>query len=193
MGNIYASRELHLIRHAESVCNANRVITGSLDSPLTPLGLEQAKRLAIQLDSQYDIAFHSSLCRTKQTLYTVINHANLNVIKILMDSRLDERSIGVLEGQPQRFIPEYSRGDLDFAPEQGETYRDVTTRVLSFLNDLQIQTFSKALICTHMGPLRIIMGILKEYTSGIEVLSQKFDNGAVIKVPFNKLTDPLFL
>lgn len=40
---------LYLVRHGQTTFNLEKRLQGRQDSPLTPLGMEQAKALALQL------------------------------------------------------------------------------------------------------------------------------------------------
>jgi|GEM_PF-2036298 len=192
-----SSIEIHIIRHAESEINAQKRITGSQDVKLTPRGREQAKHLGQKLDESYDVAFTSTLERAYETLNLALGNGNVNVGTIIRDSRLNERSLGILEGKRQHTVLEYAAGDLDYAPEQGESYREVTQRIISFLLNLfesvSEQKLEKVLICSHMGPMRIMVGILADIANPVEVLNFRFSNAEVLKINWEKLQLPKFL
>ena len=64
--------EFYFIRHGESTSNATPGFAAGVDfdSPLTPKGLEQAKRLGHRLKAEgvsFDRVYSSSLMRTVQT------------------------------------------------------------------------------------------------------------------------------
>ena len=49
------TKHLYLMRHGQTLFNVRRKIQGSCDSPLTPLGIEQAKKAKELLsDIQFD-------------------------------------------------------------------------------------------------------------------------------------------
>lgn len=188
---------MHLIRHAESRINADKRVTGSQDVELSSFGEEQAKHLGTQLDSYYDLAFTSTLQRSRRTLEIAIESAGIRIGDILQDRRLNERSLGILEGQKSRWIREYVYGDLNYAPERGESYKRVAQRILSFLLDLAHCTseepLSRILISGHMGPMRIMVGLLMQEKDPATVLSLKFSNTEVIKLTWERLQIPGFL
>lgn len=189
--------ELHLIRHAESSINAKKLVTGSQDVELTKSGEEQAKNLGERLSKEYDLAFVSGLKRSQKTLEIAISNGEIKVKNIYQDKRLNERSLGVLEGRNYRWIPEYARGELSYAPQGGENYESVTCRILSFLIDLAEYSYShsvrRVLISSHMGPMRIMVGILTEETNPVTVLKMKFSNTEVIKMSYDHLELPRFM
>lgn len=191
------SIEIHIIRHAESEINAQKRITGSQDVKLTLRGKEQAKHLGQKLDELYDVAFTSTLKRAYETLNLALGDGSIDVGAIICDSRLNERSLGILEGKRQHTVLEYATGNLDYAPEQGESYREVTQRIISFLLNLfesaLEQKVEKVLICSHMGPMRIMIGILADIADPVEVLNFHFSNAEVLKINWEKLQFPKFL
>jgi broad specificity phosphatase PhoE len=189
--------DLHLIRHAETETNADKLITGSQDVKLTSKGEEQAISLGEKLEKYYDIAFASELQRSQKTLEIALHEGRVSVDNLLADKRLNERSLGVLEGQRSRWIPEYDAGDLHYAPEEGESYSKVAQRTLSFLLDVADfvvdKDINKILICGHMGSLRILVGIIEEQENPVTVLGLSFLNAEVYKLAWNRLRIPKFL
>jgi broad specificity phosphatase PhoE len=197
---LYLNRnvELHLIRHAESTMNANNIITGSLNPELSPAGVAQAKTLGSILDIHYDIAFCSRLKRTKDTLDLALNSCRTSVKDFFYDARLNERNLGILQGQPNRYIPEFATGNLDYIPYLGESYKQVSIRLLSFLIDLlylitEETEVNKILICSHSGIMRILFGIIEEFNDPSKVLNLSFPNTQLLRVNLNRLTIPPFL
>lgn len=191
------SKTLHLIRHAETESNADGLITGSLDVKLSPQGEVQGRRLGQKLDDYYDIAYCSKLERSQKTLQLALETGRVRVGQIFEDERLNERSLGVLEGQKRQMIPAYAAGDLNYAPQNGESYAEVAQRIFSFLlalSDSLMNTESnKALICGHMGTMRILVGIIEEEKDPVTVLAFSFPNAEVLKLTWTQLKIPEFI
>jgi broad specificity phosphatase PhoE len=189
--------QLHLMRHGETVTNAKALVTGSQDVPLTALGEEQAKRIGPLLDSHYDLALHSTLSRSLHTLRLALEAGRITVDRVWSDPRLNERSLGVLEMQPWRPVNEYAHGDLSYAPERVDSYAEVARRCLSLLLDLVdfVATASpeRILVSGHMGPMRILLGILEERSDPVGVLARSFENTEVVRVQWSRLVLPGFL
>jgi probable phosphoglycerate mutase len=189
--------QLHLLRHGETVTNAQSVVTGSQDVALSPNGEEQARQAGRELDSSYDLAMHSTLSRSHRTLVLALQAGHTKVTTVRADARLNERSLGVLELKPSKHVDEFARGDMNYAPEGGENYAEVTRRSLSLLLDLRafvIATQSdKILLCGHMGPMRILLGILEDLSDPVQVLAQSFTNTQIIRIQWRQLTFPRFL
>lgn len=191
------SLTLHIFRHGETLRNQLGLITGASDEPLTPMGRQQALSLGYQLEGRYDLAFSSSLSRSRDTLLLAMSSGCVTAREVFTDSRLDERRLGVLEGQPARPLEPYARGELGFAPAHGESYETVALKILSFLIDLaeySDQSFAQnVVISTHMGPLRILIGVLENDRDPVRVLNRKFDNASVLRMNWCQLCFPPFL
>ncbi len=79
----HALATLYLVRHAETDLNAQKVFQGHLDPELSPLGREQAKRLAERLKGVKIDAFYSSdLLRAYQTASAIAAKHRQGVMKL---------------------------------------------------------------------------------------------------------------
>lgn len=58
-------KHLYLVRHGETLFNKRRKIQGWCDSPLTPLGIQQAKEVKEKLE-KLNIQFDSFYCSTSE-------------------------------------------------------------------------------------------------------------------------------
>jgi broad specificity phosphatase PhoE len=94
--------KLLLVRHGESLGNLKRQWQGWMDVPLTDLGQDQALRLAERLfrwsvENSVPIAavYSSTLTRAFQTASVLAERWS---VPLVLDSRLRERDIGVLQG-----------------------------------------------------------------------------------------------
>ena len=89
---------LYLFRHGESTFNRDGKFTGQLETKLTKKGLKHAEKIARELkDKKFEVAIHTRLSRSKDTLKPVLKfHPECKII--LEDDRMIERSYGELEG-----------------------------------------------------------------------------------------------
>ena len=91
-------KPFYMIRHGQTEANAAQLMAGSLDSPLTSKGRDQAyqaQKIVAALETKPVAIFHSQLSRARDTA-TIINEA-LNV-EIFEDPDLAEIHAGDLEG-----------------------------------------------------------------------------------------------
>jgi broad specificity phosphatase PhoE len=188
---------LALVRHGQTTHNRAGLVSGSLDVALTVEGRARARHLGHRLSSRYDLAVCSTLQRSWETLDLALQEARVPIGELFKDPRLSERSLGDLEGKPIRHVPAYRCGDLAYAPPGGDSYLRVTARSLSFLLDLRDWVLStgaqEILVSTHMGPLRILIGVLRAMADPVTVLSQQFANTEVLGVTWSSLSWPTFL
>lgn len=96
-----AQKHIHYIRHGQSQANADELWAGSLDTPLTTRGHEQAKRAAADIKSQglaFDVIVSSPQQRALHTAQHIADAINYPHDRILVTELARERSFGVLEG-----------------------------------------------------------------------------------------------
>ncbi len=90
--------KLLLIRHGQSIANAEGRLQGQFDSPLTDLGREQARALARRLLREgwaVSALYASDLSRAAETAEILATTLDAPVI---LDKRLREYDVGVLNG-----------------------------------------------------------------------------------------------
>ena len=95
-------KHIYLFRHGQSYYNKDHVFTGWKDSRLTPLGIKQAKVIARKLkNKKIDVAFQTTLSRSKDTLKEVLKYHPECRIVITNDKML-ERNYGRLNGKSHK-------------------------------------------------------------------------------------------
>ncbi len=108
---------LVLLRHGESVWNAENLFTGWVDVPLTDRGQREAARagaLMREAGLLPDVVHTSLLRRAISTAYLALEVADRHWIPVRRDWRLNERHYGALQGMNKAQIrDEY--GDEQFA------------------------------------------------------------------------------
>ena len=92
--------EILLIRHGETEWNLQRRMQGQQDSPLTPLGLQQARQVARRLralphaalyTSDLGRAYQTARCIADETQHEVVSEPGLRESKLRHLRRADER------------------------------------------------------------------------------------------------------
>src|SRR5215218_4349679 len=104
--------EILLIRHGGTEWNKQGRMQGQRDSPLTPLGLQQARQLARRLrDVPHAALYSSDLGRAYETARRIADETK---DEIVCDRGLRERCFGIFEGltnaeikvrHPDLFVP----------------------------------------------------------------------------------------
>ncbi len=137
-------------RHAQSEFNATSRIGGFTDSPLSEVGIEQAKAAAAILKNiDWSVVVTSTLRRTQQTAFNAVPKQ-----AILPYEQLKERNWGNLEGCPiAQQIP------YEETPANGESWQTFETRVISALNEI-LNEYSWPLIIAHSGVYRVLNNVI---------------------------------
>jgi 2,3-bisphosphoglycerate-dependent phosphoglycerate mutase len=92
---------LILIRHGESVWNANKTFTGWADPDLSERGyreVEHAARLLLEGGYDIDVAFTSRLKRAIRSVWIILQELNRVYLPVFKSWRLNERHYGALTG-----------------------------------------------------------------------------------------------
>jgi broad specificity phosphatase PhoE len=163
-----ASRELLLVRHAQSEWNALSRWQGQADPNLSETGLRQAEalaeRLAVELArTPIDCLICSDLARAQQTAAAVgrrLGHAPE------LDPRLRELDVGRWSGLTREEILEldpallerFEADDPDARPGGGETRREIRLRARLAVEDiLASRAGARIMIVSHLGFLRALL------------------------------------
>jgi broad specificity phosphatase PhoE len=109
-----------------------------------------------------------------------------------VDQRLNEVSLGEFEGQKRHHIEAFARGDIDFRPPGGESYRTAAQRAFSFYIDLLTSETKTSLVFTHAGIMRIFSSLHFPMHNSVEMFSRDFHNTFCIRVKSNEIKLPRF-
>ncbi len=146
------AKHFYMIRHGETEANAAKMMAGSLDSPLTQKGRDQARAVQIivrKLDVKPIAIMHSNLSRARETA-AIINEA-LN-LPMHEDPDIAEHFCGEWEGKPY----EQCRSMLDGwdTPPGGESFDDFCTRIRRSKTNALTKHSGPVLIVSHGGVFR---------------------------------------
>ncbi len=154
--------KITLLRHAESVGNAEGYFQGQGDFPLTERGCEQAHALAarwLNEKRKFDYAICSPLSRTRETAEILAEKLELN---LEFDSIWMERHNGVVtglkhaEGRKRFPQPDFRNPYANFA-ENGEGDWKLFLRAGEALNKLLSGKPGHYLVISHGGLLNMVM------------------------------------
>jgi broad specificity phosphatase PhoE len=188
------------VRHAQSTLNAEGRLTGQLDPPLTALGREQAAALAPVAARTYDLRVHSGLRRAEETLRLACAAAGVgDGAAYEADARWREQAFGELQGAARDAWTHPL--DLAAGPPGGESYVELTTRVVDALADLLDRSARAGrpldvLLCTHSGVLRVLAAIADGVDDAEGLIRARGQaNGAVVELSYASRQDvaPRFL
>jgi broad specificity phosphatase PhoE len=179
--------ELFLVRHGETLWNAERRFQGQTDIPLSARGRAQAAAIATALSSiPFSHGYASDLQRAVETAEAIVAD---RALAVETDVRLREFDFGAWEGLTWKEIisrwPEYNHRlptqPGHYEPVAGERFEHVVTRVRAFLDNLHGRSASgHVLIVTHAGVLHAMMEVLAP--DGRDPLGLVFATASITRV-----------
>lgn len=183
---------LYIVRHGESRGNLAGMLQGSrVDEPLSPRGVRQAEALSARLAPEpIDAVYASPMIRARQTAEIVSAPHGLPIVA---DPDLLEFDWGVWCGRPLDDAMErevagirarWRAGDLDAAPDDGESPAAAGRRAARFLGRLRSARGTHALIVAHGRFNRILMAtLLSRPLSRMDEIRQR--NGSLSAFDWN--------
>jgi broad specificity phosphatase PhoE len=158
---------IYLVRHGQTEFNRERRIQGHVDSPLTELGVRQARAvgglLADLIRERRGWRIVSSpLGRAHATARLIAER--LDGLPIELDDRLKEMSWGANDGRLRAELeaahPEtFGRTGWAFDAATGETYEDVSARVGDWLAGLPPEPERRIIAVSHGISGRVLRGL----------------------------------
>ncbi len=142
-----------LVRHGETVWNAQHKISGWTDVELSERGVQMARDLRFRLQpEQFDGIWSSDLQRAIRTAELAYRSPDKQ------DQRLRELDFGPLEGENWLTIPEEHQQDViafgEHCTRGGERISIFEQRVISFLDHLPP---GQHLLFVHAGVIRVAL------------------------------------
>jgi broad specificity phosphatase PhoE len=157
---------LLIVRHGETVANTQSIISGHLDTELTPLGRKQATLIGERLKGEkIDLFLSSDLSRAVETASAISQHHSRELITL---PSLRERSWGEFEGKPlqeyYKSLKESALPHYKFTPDQGEGLVDLQQRCNQFLLEWLPSMESKTtlIVAHHSMNKMLIVTLLKK-------------------------------
>ena len=148
--------------HGTTVDNEKDFASGWSDINLSELGIKQAKQLGkVIKDKNFDVVFCSDLKRAMDTSSLVFK----NKYEIIPDERLREANYGDWNGAPSEKFKLHMTNYISKQFPNGESYKDIETRIANFLNFLKINYNNKNVaIVAHQAPQLALDVLLKNKT-----------------------------
>ena len=154
-----------LIRHAQSVWNAEGRWQGRADPPLTAEGLQVAQEAAPLLPRIFTQVLSSPLQRAAHTAHALAQELGINAID--SDARLVERHLGSWEGltkdeAQKAFVDDWTRlATEDIEPPQWESPASAVARAHQALTEAHKQETGPLLVVSHAGPITCLQRHLR--------------------------------
>jgi len=164
-----AGLTLYFARHGQTEANVQKRFSGNKDTPLTPLGLEQAAQVGQILKRELGEAsgyqfISSPLARAVATMTIARQAMGLPAEGFVTDNRLKEINLGVWD----QLTDEEARALSPILFEQrgndkwhvrvpgGENYAEVAARISDWVRELKSDTIA----ISHGATTRILRGLL---------------------------------
>ncbi len=163
--------KLVLIRHGQSVWNAENLFTGWRDPDLTAQGIDEARAAGQLLRAAsilFDGAYTSHLQRAEKTCALVLAELGQSNLPVVRHAALNERDYGALAGLNKdearaRWGDEQVhiwRRSYDTPPPEGESLKDTAARVLPYYQQHiapALKDGNHILIAAHGNSLRALV------------------------------------
>lgn len=156
--------KIYMMRHGQSQSNANKIVTGRQESPLTIIGEHQAKDAGDHLkDANIGLIICSPLERALATAKIIAKQIGYPASAIVVDSDLTERSLGELENKSYAKNPRMNGNFPETEMIKGiETLDHFHSRVSHGLRKIIAQAKNKnILIVGHINVGRMLWVITK--------------------------------
>ena len=161
---------LILVRHGQSIWNAQNRFTGWTDVELSEKGIDEAEEAGRQLSQiNFGVVHTSDLIRAQRTAKIImeLNEASDGTIT-KNDWRLNERHYGSLQGLNKEETAQKYGADLvhswrrsfDIPPPEGESLEMTAERTIPYFNEEivpDLQNGSNVLVSAHGNSLRSIV------------------------------------
>ncbi len=148
--------KLYIVRHGETLENANDCLVGRLNSSLTENGRKQALVVRDNLkEKNIDLIVSSTLDRCRQTA-TIIGDDN---IEIIYTDKLLGRDHGEFTGVKKSSVnfDEYWNYNLNKQYEKAESVKELYDRAKSVIEEIKEAYNDKnVVIVTHSGIVRVL-------------------------------------
>lgn len=165
--------EIYIVRHGETVWNAQKLLQGSTDIELNENGRALAGETGENLEGvHFDKIYSSPLIRAYETACLIRGHRNIPIIR---DDRLRELCFGINEGknfsellkdETDPFHYFFKHPDLYQAPERGESLEHICERAAEFMIEViepQKNELERIMIVAHGAMNKALMCHVKQH------------------------------
>ena len=173
-------KTLYLMRHGQTLFNQLHKIQGWCDSPLTEIGIAQAKIAAKYFQDQgitFDAAYCSTLERTSDTLELVTDlpYRRLKGLK--------EWNFGRFEGEPEFLNPKLPYGDF-FVPYGGEAEMAFRKRMVDTVEQMMRETSGRTVLAVSHGAS--CRHFERHWTHTTKLEANKISNCCILKFIYHE-------
>ncbi|MBP9853074.1 MAG: 2,3-bisphosphoglycerate-dependent phosphoglycerate mutase [Patescibacteria group bacterium] len=179
----------YLVRHGKTLNNLAGRLSGWLDTPLTPDGLEPTKAVTKKLNGvEFDAVYSSDLGRAFITAYQLAQELNIQQ-PIHKTAGLREVNYGLaanlLTKEAYELYPSLDR-DTAYAPPEGETLQHMQQRTIQTITEIS-GTYEDAtiLLVAHSGVMAALYSHVHDTDFGQHNISEAYDHDCIITFTFD--------
>ncbi len=145
--------------HGTTTNNEKEISSGWYDVELSQKGIQQSIDLKNQIGGKkFDVVFCSDLKRARESARLTFD----GLFPIIIDERLRECNYGDFNARPSEIVEPLQENNIDTRFPDGESYEDVKTRIVDFLQFLKKNYDGKEVaIVAHKAPqlaLDVVLG-----------------------------------
>lgn len=152
--------QIYLVRHGQTLFNALRRKQGWCDSPLTDLGVGQARRAGAVLRARgisFDHFYSSPSERACDTLELIMGELGCADRAYVRDKKLKEQNFGLFEGLTEDVNPPAGTPGF-YAQFGGESEDEAQERIVSGVTAIMGRPgHERVLAVTHGGAIRFVL------------------------------------
>lgn len=174
-------QRIFIVRHGQSKANAAKQVCGQIDSPLTQLGKEQAKKAGQDARSyNFDLIVTSPLMRAKETAQIIARQIGYNPKNIIVLEELIERFMGRAEGLSYAESPLLS-GNFEAIEQMSdlEPFETVYRRARLALTIIKHYQHKKILIVCHNTVGRMLKTVAQHEEPLAMYDQPRLENGTI--------------
>lgn len=188
---------IYLTLHGETEWNREHRFQGRLDSPLTPMGIDQAAQMGATLGALITKqdgweVISSTLPRARTTAGIICNELGIKPESMELDARLAEIDVGSWSGLTREEIDRRWPGALDgfnrydwiFQSPDGESLEDLSRRLEAWLYDTRKRP--QLIVVAHGIVSRILRGLYAGLPRD-EMLALEISRTAVFRLTAGKI------
>lgn len=176
-------KTLYLMRHGQTLFNFKKIMQGAVDSPLTKIGIEQAKIAKKYFEDNninFTNAYSSTQERASDTLEII---TDLPYIRL---KSLKEMSFGNFDGESEFLHPLKEKREKFFGDFYvnigGENITQVNDRVIKTLNEIMEKEGHKSVLIVSHGVVchafyNYITGNELNYMENCTIFKYEYENG----------------
>lgn len=172
-------KTFYLMRHGQTLFNLRNRIQGACDSPLTELGIKQAKTVSEYFkDVPLDYAYSSTQERAVDTLELVIQ----NKVPYERLKGLKEMNFGVFEGESEDLKPPREEYETFFKAFGGESLTEVKERMVKTCTEIMEKEGNNTVLAvSHAGAC---VNFLSHWQDPSEVMKKGLTNCIIFKYEY---------